>query len=378
MKKIVIACDSFKGSLSSREVAEALAAGIREADPHCEVHSIPLADGGEGTLEALVEGLGGRYVEVEVSDPLGRPIRACYGRVDGGETAVVELARASGLTLLSPEERDPWCATTYGFGELIAHALRSGCRRLVLGIGGSATNDGGVGMLRALGFRFLDAAGSELIGGGEVLEAIEKIDASQCLSELQGVEIRVACDVRNPLCGAQGAAAVYGPQKGADPALVERLDRGLRHFAEVVEQYNGLQMADLPGAGAAGGVGGALVALLGARLERGIEWLLQMLRFESQIEGADLVITGEGCIDRQTLMGKLPMGVLQVARRMKLPCIALAGRVELCKELLESGFAQICGVTPEGQPLSEAMRPEVARENLRRAIHDILASDRTT
>lgn len=366
MKKVVIACDSFKGSLSSREVAEAVAVGLREVVPDCEVRSFPLADGGEGTLEALVEGLKGEYREVAVHDPLGRPLRARYGLLEQGMTAVVELAEASGLMLLKPEERNPLKTSTDGFGELIAHALRAGCRRLVLGIGGSATNDGGVGMLRALGYRFLDARGEELTGGGEILEKIEKIDPSQRMRELEGVEIRVACDVRNPLCGAAGAAAVYAPQKGADLAMVERLDRGLRHLAEVIERYNGRQVADLPGAGAAGGVGGALVALLDARLERGVELLLQTLHFEEQIEGADLVITGEGRIDRQTLMGKLPMGVLHHARKSKIPCVAIGGGVVLSEELLRSGFAEIRVVTPEGQPLAKAMLPATARENIQR------------
>ncbi len=372
MKKIVIACDSFKGSLSSREVAEAFRQGVQEVAPHCEVIALPLADGGEGTVEALVEGLGGELREAEVHDPLGRKIRARYGLVEKGRTAVVELAAASGLALLRPEERNPMKTTTYGFGELIRDALGRGCRRLLLGLGGSATNDGGVGMLRALGFRFRDRAGRELKGGGEVLDRIFAIDDLGRLPDLQGVEICVMSDVRNPLCGPLGAAAVFGPQKGADPAMVARLDRGLRSLAAVIERHNGVQIADREGAGAAGGVGGALAALLGAHPERGVELVLKLVNFEQRIAGADLVVTGEGRIDRQTLMGKLPQGVLQCAQKLRIPCVAIGGGVMRCDELRVAGFAQIESVTPEGMPLREAMQPAVARENIRRTACRIL------
>lgn len=371
MKKIVIACDSFKGSLSSREVAEAFLQGVHEVAPRCEGIALPLADGGEGTAEALAAALGGEFREVEVHDPLGRPVRARYALVEKGRTAVVELAAASGLALLGAEERNPLKCTTYGFGELIRDALQQGSRRLLLGLGGSATNDGGVGVLRALGFRFRDCAGRELSGGGEVLDQICSIDETGRLPELQGVEIRVVCDVRSPLCGPQGAAAVFGPQKGADPAMVARLDRGLRCLAEVVERHNGLWMADLEGAGAAGGVGGTLAALLGARLERGVELVLELTNFADRIAGADLVITGEGRIDRQTLMGKLPQGVLQCAQKAHIPCIAIGGGVAWCEELRTAGFAEIHSITPEGMPLEEAMRPATARENIRRMARTI-------
>ncbi len=367
MKKIVIACDSFKGSLSSLEAAAAIAQGIGRVALCAPIVQLPIADGGEGTVAALVEGLGGCYVQTPVHDPLGRPITARYGLIDRGEQAVIELAAASGLTLLRPEERDPLRTSTFGFGEQIAHALRAGCRKFRLGIGGSATNDGGVGMLQALGFRFFDRCGCELHrGGGGMLEQIVRIDGSQVMAELAEAEFRVACDVENPLCGPTGAAAVYGPQKGADPAAVVLLDRGLRHFSEVIRSYNGAAVADLRGGGAAGGVGAALVALLHAEAAPGIEWLLDTLHFDETIADAQLVITGEGHIDRQTLMGKAPMGVLRRAMRANVPCIAVGGCVTPSAELSASGFAALYEAKSADQSLAEAMQPKNARDNLRR------------
>lgn len=370
MKKILIACDSFKGSLSAREVAEACRLGLHEVAPDCKVVCLPLADGGEGSLDAVVEGAKGSYVEIPCHDPLGRPIRARYGLLKEGERGVVELAAASGLTLLRPEERNPLRASTYGFGELIAHALRSGCRRLLLCIGGSATVDGGLGMLRALGFRLYDGAGCEVVEA-EGLEQIRRIDPSGRLSELDHSELVVACDVRNPLCGAEGAAAIYGPQKGATPDQVALLERGLCNLARVIEAHNGCSVAQMAGGGAAGGVAAALVTLLGARMARGAEVILRTLRFEEELAGAALVITGEGQIDRQTLMGKLPLAVLEGARRGGIPCVAMGGRVRAKEELLAEGFAALYAITPEGMPLSEAMRPAVARENIRLKAHEI-------
>ena len=366
MNTILLAFDSFKGSLTSREVADAFEEGVLSVLPDCAVKKVCLADGGEGTAEALVGTLGGKWIEVEVSDPLMRPIRARYGVVDEGQTAVIEMASASGLTLLAEEERNPLKTSTYGTGQLIANALKRGCRKLLIGIGGSATNDAGTGMFSALGFRFLDAEGNTLEGRGASLERIASIDASHVLPSLETCEIRVACDVTNPFCGPTGAARVFAPQKGADEAMVERLDRGMTHFAEVILLYNKVDVTNIPGAGAAGGLGGAFSALLGARLCRGVELVLEALHFDELLKGCDLVVTGEGRIDRQTLMGKAPMGVLEAASHRGIPTIAIGGSVEWCKELEDSTFASILSINEAGLPLHLAMRPDVTRENLRR------------
>ena len=371
MKKVVIAVDSFKGSLSSREVADAFEVGFRSIHSDCEIVKVGIADGGEGTVEALVEALNGEYVEVEVCDPLHRPITARYGVVDGGRTAVIEMAKASGLPLLTAEERNPLFTSTFGTGEMVADALHRGCRRFLMGIGGSATNDAGTGMLRALGFRFLDSKGAELIGGGEILGDIASVDDSAVCAELRECEFIVACDVTNPLFGRRGAAYVFAPQKGADEVMVEQLDRGLQNFARVVAAHNGSNIATMEGAGAAGGLGGGVVALLGARLERGVEMVLDAMHFDSMLAGADLVVTGEGRLDRQTVMGKAPSGVLAAAAKRGVPTIAIGGGVEWCDELRSSGFRSIHIVTPEGMPLDEAMLPEVARENIRRVAMQI-------
>lgn len=373
MKKVTIAVDSFKGSLSSKEVAESFADGFRTIFSQCEICKVAIADGGEGTVDALVETLGGEYVEVSVSDPLHRPTKARYGIVEG-DTAVIEMAAASGLTMLKQEERNPLLTSTYGTGELILDALNRGCRRFLVGIGGSATNDGGTGMLRALGFRFLDSEGNALQGGGEILERIARIDDSAVCREVRESCFTVACDVTNPLYGERGAAYVYAPQKGADERMVEQLDRGLRNFARVVEEFNGAQIGVLEGAGAAGGLGGGFKALLGAKLERGITMVIQAMHFDKIIEGSDLVVTGEGRIDRQSVMGKAPSGVLAVAKAQNIPTIAIAGGVEWCDELRDCGFSLIEVVTPKGMSLEEAMQPSVARENIRTAAVKIALS----
>ena len=365
MRKVVVAVDSFKGSLTSEEVAEAFADGFRTIFPQCEICKVAVADGGEGTIEALVETLGGEYVEALVSDPLHRPIKARYGIVEG-YTAVIEMATASGLTLLKQDERNPLLTSTYGTGELILDALKRGCRNFLIGIGGSATTDCGTGMLRALGFRFLDSEGCLLQGGGEILERIARIDDSCVKPQVRECRFTVACDVINPLYGEMGAAYVYAPQKGADEAMVEQLDRGLRNFARVVEEFNGAQIGMLEGAGAAGGMGGGFKALLDAKLERGITMVLDAMHFDEIIADSDLVVTGEGRIDRQSVMGKAPSGILAAATAQGIPTIAIAGGVEWCEELRESGFASIEAVTPEGMPLEEAMRKTVAQENIRR------------
>lgn len=366
MKTILLAFDSFKGSLTSREVANAFEEGLRTVAPDCEVRKICLADGGEGTVEALVTTLHGQWVEMEVFDPLMRPICARYGLVDNGQTAVIEMAEASGLTLLSETERNPLKTSTYGTGQLIANALARGCRKLLIGIGGSATNDAGIGMLNALGFRFLDADGNVLNGCGESLEKIASIDSSHILPELESVEITVACDVTNPFCGPQGAAYVFAPQKGANATMVERLDKGMFHFAEAIKQYNKVDVTHIPGAGAAGGLGGAFSALLSASLCPGVEMVLNAIHFEEFLKDCDLVVTGEGRIDHQTLMGKAPFGILKAATRRGIPVVAIGGSVELCPELSQSGFSSILSINTEELPFHLAMCPDVARENVKR------------
>ena len=372
MKRVTVAVDSFKGSLSSREVAEAVELGITAVLPDCKVRKVSIADGGEGTVEAMVENLSGEWVEVEVCDPLMRPIDIRYGVVDDGRTAVMEMSAASGLPLLAVAERNPLKTTTYGTGQMIADAVKSGVRRLLIGIGGSATNDAGVGMLEALGFRFYDAENRPLSGGGEILQRIARIDGQNGMPQLSECEFVVACDVKNPLYGETGAAYVFAPQKGADEAMVRELDAGLRNFAQVVADYCGEDLSLLPGAGAAGGLGFAFKALLGAELRPGIEMVLDAINFASIIEDSDLVITGEGKIDRQTVMGKAPSGVLRAARSQGIPTIAIGGAVEMCEELAESDFVAILPIVAGPIKLSEAMRKDVAHKNVRRTIEQIV------
>lgn len=365
MKKVIIAIDSFKGSLSSREVAEAFEQGFRPYHPTCDIRKVAIADGGEGMVEALVGTLGGVFIQIKVSNPLHRPIVARYGVIDNGKTAIIEIAAASGLSLLKAEERNPLLTSTYGTGELIADAIRRGCRNFLIGLGGSATNDAGTGLFRALGYRFIAGTGEELTGGGEILERIVDIDDRSVMPELAECRFKVACDVTNRLFGLFGAAYTFAPQKGADKEMVEQLDDGLRNFSRVVAGYNGTMLPLVEGAGAAGGVGGGMLALANAKLVRGIDLVLEAMHFDRIIEGSDLVITGEGRIDSQTVMGKAPSGVLKAATRQGIPTIAIGGGIEWCKVLQTSGFAAIETVTPEGMTLEEAMRPEVAKANIR-------------
>ena len=371
MKKIVVASDSFKGCLSSMQVADAVERAVLHACPACDVIKIDVADGGEGTMDALQCTLGGHKIWLEVSDPLGRPVRASYVILEDGTTAVVEMAVASGLPLLSPEERNPLETSTYGTGQLIADALNKGCRKFLIGIGGSATNDAGMGMLQALGYRFTDAQGNALCGCGESLEKVASIDASSASPALKESEFIVACDVDAPLYGPKGAAYVFAPQKGADTETVERLDNGLKHFSEVVARSKGAieDYAQTPGAGAAGGLGFGLMAFLNARLVSGVDMVLDAIGFDSIIKDADLIITGEGKVDTQTLTGKTPYGVLQRAKLQGIPVVAIGGFVQLDSEdATRVGFATVLQVTPPGMPLHDAMNPETASENICRTI----------
>ena len=371
--RIVVASDSFKGSLSSLEVAGAAADGIHDVFPECEVVKVDVADGGEGTMDALRHTLGGEKIFLTVSDPLGRPVEASYVILEDGTTAVLEMAVASGLPLLAPGERNPLRTSTYGTGELIADALDRGCRKFLVGIGGSATNDAGMGMLEALGVCFMDVEGNVLKGCGASLEKVEGISLENAHPGLKDAEFIVACDVDAPLYGPRGAAYVFAPQKGADEAMVRRLDDGLKHFSEAVSRILQKDVSAAPGAGAAGGLGGGFLAFLNARLERGIEMVLDAIRFDEIIEGASLVITGEGKVDYQTLTGKAPYGVMLRARKKGIPVAAIGGAVALnLAEVVEAGFIEVCAVTPEGMPLSEAMRKDVASLNVRTAVKNLI------
>ncbi|MDE6668492.1 MAG: glycerate kinase [Muribaculaceae bacterium] len=368
----VIAADSFKGSLSSLEVGQAAERGIKTVLPSAEVHIVPVADGGEGTVEAIVTGMGGHLVTCTVQGPLGEPVIASYGLY--GDTAVIEIAAALGLTLITPEKRNPWLTSTYGTGQLICDALKRGCRNFLIGLGGSATNDGGTGMLRALGFQFLDSDGCPVGDGGGEVGRIVSIDDSKVIPELAEATFTIACDVTNPLIGPEGASYVYGPQKGADAEMVLALDKALRHFAEVTEDFCGQNFSAFSGAGAAGGLGFAFLAFLHGQLKPGIEMILDAVGFDEKIKDASLVITGEGRLDLQTCMGKAPYGVLRRAATRQIPVIAICGAVvsEAVPALTEAGFTAVFPVVAGPMALSEAMRPEVAMDNIRRTVAQIV------
>lgn len=330
--KVVFAIDSFKGSLGSLEAGRAAAEGVRRACPGAECTLLPVADGGEGTVEALVAGLGGETLYATVTGPAGAPARAAYGMV--GETAVMEMAQAAGITLVPAAERNPLAATTFGVGEMVRDAVVRGCRRFIVGIGGSATNDAGAGMLQALGFRLLDSAGNDVPRGGGGLASLVSVDRSSAMPELAECSFRVACDVNNPLCGENGASAVYGPQKGATPEMVKTLDAALAHFASVAGGN-----PDAPGAGAAGGLGFAFREFLGAELKSGVDIVLEETGFMSAIRDADVVVTGEGRLDAQTAMGKAPVGVARAAKRLGKKVIAFSGCVSP-----DAGVLNGCGI----------------------------------
>jgi len=372
MKKIIIASDSFKGCLSSLEIARAARKGIQKVLPDCEIVEIPVADGGEGTTEALVDALDGRFVSCEVHDPLMNPIQVEYGILGDGLTAVIEMASASGLTLVPPEKRNPMLTTTYGTGELIKDALQKGCRRFLIGIGGSATNDAGTGMLQALGFRFLDSAGNELGKGGQILEKIAHIDAEKAIPALQETVFTIACDVNNPFSGENGAAFVFARQKGADDAMINQLDKGLKHFANTIHANLGKSIDAVLGAGAAGGLGGGFIAFLSATLKPGIQMVLEALDFDKRIQNADLIITGEGKLDRQTGMGKTPAGVLEAGKKHKIPVIAIGGSVEETDMLLQKGFLAVLSIQPGPVTLEQAMDKSFTAYQVERVVEQII------
>lgn len=355
--KIVMAPDSFKESLSALEVAEALAAGWRRVQPDAEILVVPMADGGEGTVDAVVAAAAGKKVEVTVTGPLGDPVRAAYGLLRDGSAAVIEMAAASGLPLVPLDQRDPRITTTRGTGELLVHALEQGARRVVLGIGGSATNDGGAGLAQALGYRLLDTEGRELPPGGAALARLARIDTSHRNPRLSGCEVLAACDVNNPLCGPEGASHIFGPQKGASPGAVKELDAALGHFAAIVRQDLGVDVRDLPGAGAAGGLGAGLLAFAGARLAPGVSLIADLVGLREKMAGADWVITGEGRLDGQSVRGKTPCGVARLARELGIPVIALAGALgEDFERVYSEGITAAFSICPGPVSLAEAYR----------------------
>ena len=371
--KIVVASDSFKGSLSSREVAQAAIRGIQKVLPECEVVAVNVADGGEGTVEAVVEALGGEIVTAIVSDPLGRSVPARYGIT--GKTAIIEMAVASGLTLLTNEERNPWVTSTYGTGEMIMDAIKRGCRDFLVGVGGSATNDAGMGMLQALGFRFYNIDDQEIIDGcGGRLQDVARIDDAGVMDAVCQCRFTVACDVDTPFCGSEGAAYVFAPQKGADMEMVARLDSGMVSFAKVIEKTYGIDVTSMAGAGAAGGMGGGFRAMLNATLKRGIDMVQDAIGFDSIIQGADLIITGEGRIDNQTVKGKVASGVLQRAKAQGLPVVAIGGSVEKCESIEQMGFAGVYPIWEEEVPLEVAMQPDFAAANVEQTMNKIVAN----
>ena len=345
MRKIVIACDSYKGCLSSSDVANAAAHGVAEVYPDCEVIKLAVADGGEGTVEALVDTLGGHLEWAEVSDPLGRPVKAAYGVA--GDLAIIESAAACGLTLLTKEERNPLVTSTKGLGELIMAAIDKGCKKFLIGLGGTATNDGGMGMIRAEGF----------------------------LEKTKGMKFTVACDVDTPYIGEHGASRVFGPQKGASEQDVEVLEERLRGYALTILKETGVDVRDMAGAGAAGGLGGAFCAYLGAELKRGVDLVLDQIDFDSKVKGADLVITGEGCSDYQTLKGKTASGVLERAKRQGIPVALVSGAVRDEQMLRDGGFGIIEAVSPLSMSREEAMRPEMAKFNICQTVKRLLANE---
>ncbi len=370
--KVVIALDSFKGSLTSFQAGTAVAEGAKRAFQRMEPVICPIADGGEGTVAALVEGLDGTLETVTVSDPLGRKIECTYGIIPKTKTAVIEMSAAAGITLLTKAELNPMHTTTFGVGEMIADAVQKGCRDFIIGIGGSATNDGGIGMLQALGFGILDKGGRQVPFGAKGLAEIETITAEHAMPELAACKFSVACDVENPLCGAAGCSAVFAPQKGADQAMAAQMDQLLLNYAAKVKEVYPLSDCTCPGAGAAGGLGFAFMSFLNGKLEKGIDLIINAVGFEKHLADADLVVTGEGRLDAQSVMGKTPSGIAKMAKRYNVPVIAFAGSVAkdaaICNQ---QGIDAFFSIAPGVCTLEEAMEYETAYENLANAAEQV-------
>ena len=370
--KIVIAPDSYKESLSALEVATQIELGFKEVFPDAQYVKVPMADGGEGTVQAMIEATHGRRVEVEVTAPLGERIPSFYALTGDGHTAMIEMAAASGLALVPAGQRNPLITTSYGTGELIAAALDAGARHLIVGIGGSATNDGGAGMLQALGVKLLDVQGQPIGRGGAPLAQLARIDASGLDARLAACTIEVACDVDNPLTGERGASAIFGPQKGATPAMVQTLDANLQHFAQLIERDVGIEVEHIAGAGAAGGMGAAMLAFLKGQLRPGCEIIAKAVGLEAAVQDADLVITGEGRIDQQTIFGKTPFGVATVARKHGKPVIGIAGSLGTNAHVVhDHGIDAIFSVLSRTCNIEDAMAE--AAFNVRSAARNVAA-----
>ncbi|MGY0615035.1 glycerate kinase [Vibrio sp. FJH11] len=355
--KVVIAPDSFKESLTAKQVSDAIKTGLARVWHDAEFVTVPVADGGEGTVQSLIDATQGEQVFTTVMDPLGNEVQAFYGILGDGETAVIEMAEASGLHLVPTDARDPKLTSSFGTGQLIKHALERGMQRLIIGLGGSATNDGGAGMLAALGVNFLDEAGNAIAVNGGGLVNLSSIDISGLDSRLAQCEILVACDVDNPLCGEKGASAIFGPQKGATASDVATLDNALLKFGELTEQVTGKHVLTREGAGAAGGMGAALLGYTPARLQPGIEIVLETVKLAELVADADIVFTGEGRIDHQTAHGKTPMGVAKVAKQFNLPVIALAGCVgDNFQAVYQCGIDAVFPCVPRAMSLADAMK----------------------
>jgi len=348
--KIVVAPDSFKGSLTAVEVSDAIEQGIREIFPKAEIVKIPMADGGDGTVQCLINATGGEILRKKVTGPLGDEVWASYGILGDKKTAVIEMAEASGLTLVPENKRNPLITTTYGTGQLIKFALDQGCRKMIIGIGGSATNDGGAGMVQALGVKLLDKDGEEIGFGGAELLNIHHIDIVQMGSRIDKLEILVASDVKNPLCGPTGATRIYGPQKGATEEMMIILEKSLSHFAEIIKKDLNKDIKNIPGVGAAGGLGAALMAFLDAKLKPGIEIIIKAVKLEEIVKDADLLITGEGKIDSQTIYGKVPVGVAKIAKKYHVPIVSISALIDK-SGLIVKDYGIDFLIKPENPPM---------------------------
>ncbi len=378
MRKIIIAIDSFKGSLSSAEAGQAASEGVCSIYPACETIVIPVADGGEGILNVLVSATGGKYISVHAHDPLMNWIETQYGISGDGKTALIEMAAISGLPLVPENKRNPLWTTTVGTGELIKNALEKGCREFIIGIGGSATNDAGLGMLQALGYRFLDNQGNTLFQGGQMMKDVAEIDCSNIDPALRECRFTAACDVNNPFYGENGAAYIFARQKGANDEMIKELDAGMQSLSNIIEKTTGKDISNYPGAGAAGGMGGGLLAFLNAMLKPGIKLLLETLNFHEKIAGADLIITGEGRVDKQTAMGKVPFGILEEAKKQNIPVIVIAGGIEDVPEMNQAGFSGVFSIVPGPVSLEKAMEGNYAKDNITRLVSQICNTIRTT
>ena len=363
--RVVVAIDSFKGSMSSLEAGEAISKGIKKAHKEAEVEIRPLADGGEGTVEALSIGMGGKLINVDVTGPVGRKVNAVYGIVDSSKTAIIEMSQAAGITLVSGNEKNPLYTTTFGVGELIKDAINKGCRHFVVGIGGSATNDCGIGMLQALGYEFLDKEGKQVGFGASGVRDIVSIRDENVIKELSECYFRVACDVNNPLCGDLGCSAIYGPQKGATKEMVADMDGWLKNYSKIVKEKYPDADCEYPGTGAAGGLGYAFFNFTNSKLESGIKIVLDETKLEEYVKNADIVVTGEGRLDHQTVMGKAPVGVANIAKKYNKKVIAFSGSVtEDAGVCNEHGIDAFFPILRRIVTLEEAMQTDTAKRNL--------------